>query len=101
MIDVTGIDLVAFAKKVYDLSSPLGLGFLHYTPEPLSDEDAKKCIIKKGNVILSMDYVNGRACKMNILKERDTGKWIIRDEWYDHSEEQYKELLDYFNIRKN
>ena len=30
MIDVTGIDLVAFAKHCYDLSAPQGLGLLHF-----------------------------------------------------------------------
>ena len=35
MIDVTGIDLVEFAKKVYELSVPQGMGILHFTPQAL------------------------------------------------------------------
>jgi hypothetical protein len=31
MIDITGVDLVKFAQKVYALSVPRGLGFLHHT----------------------------------------------------------------------
>ena len=30
-IDLTGVDLVALAKKAYELSVPQRMGFLHYT----------------------------------------------------------------------
>jgi hypothetical protein len=29
MISITGVDLFSFAQKVYELSQPQGLGFLH------------------------------------------------------------------------
>jgi hypothetical protein len=29
-IDITGVDMVEFVKKVYELSLPQGMGFLHY-----------------------------------------------------------------------
>jgi hypothetical protein len=98
MIDVTGIDLVRFAQKVYELSSPQGLGFMHFTPEPLSEERAKQMIeCNDGrHVALSMDYVDGRACKMVVF--RNEKNLEIRDAWYDHSDERFKQLLAAFNI---
>lgn len=97
MIDVTGIDLVKFAQKVYELSMPQGLGFLHFTPEPLSEEEAKRSLRNDGSKIaLDMDYVDGRACKMVVFREGE--KLEIRDAWYDHTNEQFSELLDAFGI---
>ena len=94
MIDITGVDLIKFVKKAYELSKPLGLGLLHYTPEPLSDEEAKECIIK-GEV--GMDYVKGRSCKMRA--RFDDGRLLIRDKWFDHTDVQLTELLDHVGIQ--
>ena len=96
MIDVTGVDLVEFAKKVYELSVPQGLGFLHFKPEPLTDEEAKGCIRREGNIVLDMDYVNGRACKMVVRSEN--GKFVISDTWYDHTDKALAQLLQHFGI---
>jgi len=95
MIDVTGVDLVKFAQKVYELSAPQGLGVMHFTPRPLTDEDAKS-MISSTKYPLDMDYVSGRACKMTVIKRND--KLEIGDSWYDHTDSQFKELLDTFGI---
>ena len=91
MIDITGSDLVKVAQAVYDLSKPQGMGFLHAKSGGLSDEQAKS-LIQEGRIALRMDYVSGRACKMTVF--RDQGKLLIRDNWYDHSENQLMELID-------
>ena len=99
-IDISGIDLVKFVKKVYELSKPLGLGHLHFTPEPLTDEEAKKIIRTKKDLydcIIYMDYVKGRACKMTVW-ERD-GRLQIINNWYDHTCNQFKELLEHCEIK--
>ena len=98
MIDITGVDLVKFAQKTYELSSPQGLGFLHFTPQPLSDERAKE-IVERGKGTgypLDMDYVDGRACKMTVFEKE--GKLEIHDSWYDHTDEQLISLLSGFGI---
>ena len=100
MIDITGVDLVKFVQKVYELSMPQGLGFLHFTPEPLSEERAKEIVEQRGGAfsgsscVISMDYVDGRACKMNVREEN--GKLVINDSWYDHTDSQLKQLLETF-----
>jgi hypothetical protein len=101
MIDVTGIDLVEFAKKVYELSVPQGMGFLHFNPAPLTDEEAKELVGNFENdrmFALNMDYVKGRACKMHI--RRDGDKLTISDTWYDHTDRIYQQLLGYFKVKK-
>lgn len=91
-IDITGIDLKQFAKEVYALSQPQGLGFLHLQHGPLSDEDAA-AVVARGSerMPLRMDYVNGRACKMTVWC--DDGRLTINDSWFDHSDSALAELL--------
>lgn len=97
-IDITDVDLVEFVKEVYKLSSPQGLGFLHFTEEPLSDQEAKDIIGTTFDscVAVSMDYIKGRACKMTVFIEGD--RKVIPDSWYDHSKSQLISLLDKFNV---
>lgn len=97
MIDVTNVDMVKMIKKVYDLSIPVGMGYLHFTPEPLTDEEAESLINKNDDrIIVNMDYIKGRACKFHIRKEGD--KLVTSDDWYDHTNEQYEELLAHVGI---
>jgi len=107
MIEITGVDLIKFVKKVYDLSIPQGLGFLQYKEFGLTDGEAQACIRPEipfpynrypKNIVVDMDYVKGRACKMKVFKKED--KLLIYNEWYDHTDKQLKELLLY-SIPKN
>ena len=88
------IDLRELAKKVYELSRPQGMGIIHFQPGGLSDVDAE-AITNCGNK-LNMDYVHGRACKFNVYEEN--GQRSIPDNWYDHTDAEYKELLNAFGI---
>jgi hypothetical protein len=101
MINITGIDLKSFVKKVYELSVPQGIGFLHFTPNPLSDKEAEEIIELYKNdkrIALSMDYVNGRACKMTVYKQGN--ELAINDNWYDHTDSSFQNLLDSFGIKR-
>ena len=99
MIDITGVDLVKFVKAVYDFSVPQGLGFLHATDEPLTDDEAKQYIIdQEGRSAVSMDYVKGRACKMHVYREGN--KLLLPDTWYDHTDRIYDELLSKFGFTR-
>ncbi len=93
MIDITGTDLREFVKMVYKLSSPQGLGMLHYTEGPLTDEEVDAILSMDDHLYrLYMDYVNGRSCKMTVYKVND--KLFINDSWFDHSDEQLNILLE-------
>lgn len=96
-IDITGVNLIQFIKKVYDLSLPQGLGFLHYRSDSLSDEEAKENLIPDNNrIIVDMDYVRGRACKMVVFKEKE--KLLINYPWYDHTDQALQQLLTELGI---
>ncbi len=102
MIDITNVDLVDFAKKVYELSVPQGLGRLQFTDEPLSDKEAKQIVAlyaQSSAYALDMDYVKGRACKMTAF--RNNGILQIPDSWYDHTDKCFDLLLNNFGIERN
>lgn len=102
MIKITGVDLVAFAKDVYELSTPQGLGMLHARPDGLSDEDAKRIATAYADdkrEALSMDYVHGRSCKMHVRRD-DNGDLWIGESWYDHSSAALDDLLARHASRK-
>ena len=91
MIDITGIDLVKFVQKVFELSIPQGLGFFHFTPNPLTEEEARGIVDRAsrntGSVKLDMDYISGRACKMVVWEKN--GDLLMGDPF---SAEMLKEI---------
>jgi hypothetical protein len=91
-IDITNCDLRKVISAVYELSAPQGLGFLNFTPKPLSDEQID-AILASGSerYPLDMDYVGGRSCKFHVRREAN-GRLTIPDRWYDHTGEQLREL---------
>lgn len=97
MINVTGIDLVTFIKKVYDLSISQGLGCLYYQAGGLTSAEARQYIRPDGSV--NMDYVKGRACKMSV--QQRNGTLFIHNPWFDHSDEQLRQLLEAVGISPN
>lgn len=103
-IDVTDVDLKKLIKTAYDLSVPFGLGCLHYREGNLSDEEVDSILDKwkkdKSRIVVDLDYVHGRACKLTVLKCTKTGRLFIYDSWYDHNEEDLKKLLEAVGITK-
>ena len=97
MINITGVDLAKVVQEAYRLSTPQGLGFLHFQEGGLTDEEAASLIaFRDPRTPLTMDYVRGRACKLTVFKE---GKELfIQNFWYDHSDEQLKELLEAIGV---
>lgn len=93
MIDVSGVDVRELVRAAYELSAPKGLGFMHFTPEPLSDAEVDAIIGAPdySKCLVSMDYVNGRCCKFGVWQDGDT--LTIRSPWFDHSAAQLTALL--------
>lgn len=101
MIEITGVDLVKFIKKVYDLSVPQGMGYLHFKEGPLSDDEAQALIDRKeygGHIKVSLDYVRGRACKMTVFKDGD--RLWIPSRWFDHQDFHLNDLLEHCGIKR-
>lgn len=95
MIDITGCDLRKVIQEAYDLSVPQGMGFLHFKPGPLSEEEVTGIWERFKNdnqLALSMDYIKGRAVKLTVFR-RD-GRLYIDTQWYDHPPHDYDLFLE-------
>jgi hypothetical protein len=82
-------------RAVYDLSVPVGLGFLHAKPGSLTDAEVADIIeLSKDHPYYAarMDYVNGRQCKMKVRRAQG-GELEIPSHWPDHTSEHLSELL--------
>lgn len=99
MIEITGIDLRRFAKKVYELSPATSE---KDTLEALSDT-VMGVVMDSGGLrgwkkyVLDMKVIKGRACNMTVF-ESNEGRWFIQDTWFRHSRLQLKQLLDHCGV---
>ena len=79
MVDINGLDRAEVLRSLYDRARPQGLGFLHFTSEPMTLKEAQG-LVEQGNYF---DYVNGRVVKVSLpagateideyLYDRDNG----------------------------
>lgn len=78
MIDIKGISKAAVLAALYNASRPLGMGFLHHQPSPMSEKEAAEHL-KRGSYF---GYLNGRVMKVDLsgdtleerLYDRDNGQ---------------------------
>ena len=78
MIDITDRKAKVLAA-LYNRAKPLGMGFLHFTPEPMTEKEAQD-MLDSGQTYF--DYVKGRVMKVNFkddefdpyLYDRDNGE---------------------------
>lgn len=76
-VNIKGIDKAKLLAALYDNARPLGMGMLHYTPEPMGIEHARGLLEETGR----FDYVAGRPLKVRLdgdeldtwLYDRDQG----------------------------
>ena len=73
MIDITGINKAEILAALYNNAKPIGMGFLHYTPEPMTIEAAEN-LLKENQYF---DYLKGRVMKVNLSGDQ------LRTELYD------------------
>ena len=84
-------------KAVYDMSVPVGLGFLHYVNGDISEETAKMVTEGAkygvpGAQSYHLDYVAGRQCKFG-FKHTEEGCTFDDEAWYDHTKYQLEDLI--------
>ena len=82
-IDISKLDKAAVLAALYNKSQPHGMGFLHYTPQDMTRDEAAAIIasdVQKGRRSY-FDYIKGRVMKINLscdmlrtgLYDRDNG----------------------------
>lgn len=93
-------------KAVYNLSYPVGMGYLHFQPGNLPKANLKAILDLADtriqcnktrtdgyqSSIVSMDYVLGRCCKFDVWQQED-GNLYFHDEWLHHSPVDMEALL--------
>lgn len=78
MISIAGLSKAEVLAALYNRAQPLGMGFLHYDPKPMSIEEATE-ILKSSEYF---DYLKGRVMKVSLknstvderLYDRDNGQ---------------------------
>ncbi len=82
-IDISKLQKCDVLAALYNRSSPLGLGLVHFTPEDMTSEQAQKIIdeMKSDGYPPKFDYLKGRVMKVDLsddavdtrLYDRDNG----------------------------
>lgn len=62
MINISGIDKAAILAALYNNSKAQGMGFLHFTPQDMSVDEAKQLLQQE----TCFDYLHGRVMKINL-----------------------------------
>lgn len=75
MINIKNCDKAAVLAALYNNSKPLGMGFLHYTPEDMSVEEARE-LLKKDDYF---DYLKGRVMKVDLSTDELNPRLYDRD----------------------
>ena len=78
-IDLTSMDKAEVLAKLYNYSKPQGMGFLQFTPEPMTTKEAQS-LLDSGQTYF--DYLKGRVMKIKLkgdtlqtaLYDRDNGR---------------------------
>ena len=78
-VAIDGLDKAAVLAALYNAARPQGMGFLHYTPAPMTTEEARAEINNRR--WLRFDYLHGRVMKVDLsadsfdpyLYDRDNG----------------------------
>ena len=83
-IDIKGIDKAKILAELYNNAQPLGLGFLHYNPTPMTKEDAQK-ILDAGYTYF--DYLKGRVMKIDLSEDDMRTDLYNRDNGHGKAEE--------------
>lgn len=89
--------ILAFIRKAYAMSKPQGMGFLHFEEGELSDADLLNIMEHAQCGSIHLDYVKGRSVKLFLQRDKGSKDYSFGyfqpDPWYDHSMEQFEELL--------
>lgn len=82
MIDIKGLTKASVLAALYNASRPQGLGFLHFTPEDMTEQEAERALtadIGPFQRPMYFDYVRGRVLKVDLSKDAFDPRLYDRD----------------------
>lgn len=65
-ISLVGLDKARLLAALYNASRPIGIGFLWYDPEPMSEAEAAE-LLKRGRGTW-VEYLKGRVIKIDLAQ---------------------------------
>lgn len=72
MISIAGKNKAAVLAALYNNSRPQGLGFLHYDPKRMSQEEAAELLKSQ----TYFDYLNGRVMKVDLKSDTELNPFL-------------------------
>lgn len=66
-MDISKLDKARVLKALYNRAQPLGMGFLQYTPKPMTEDEANVYITCYGAGYI--DYLQGRVMKIDLAED--------------------------------
>ncbi len=82
-MDISKLNKAEVLAALYNNAKPLGMGFLHFTPEPMAREEAQ-AMLDAGQTYF--DYVKGRVMKVDLSKDELWTGTYNRDNGTDAAE---------------
>lgn len=84
-IDISGLSKAAVLAALYNRATPLGLGWLHYDPQPMTEQEASELLGSTENDMgfpkraAYFDYLKGRVMKVDLSGESFSPALYDRD----------------------
>jgi hypothetical protein len=72
MLSIAGLDKADVLAALYNASRPLGMGFMHYDPAPMTRDQAA-AVLAQGTYF---DYLKGRVMKIDLSKDDQFEEWL-------------------------
>lgn len=67
MVSIVGLNKTAVLAALYNASEPLGMGFMHYDPKPMTEEEAASFLVEGQSHYF--DYLKGRVMKIDLTSD--------------------------------
>jgi hypothetical protein len=93
VMDISKLDKADVLATLYNRAMPLGMGMLHYTPEPMTREEAQVMLDESRDKYF--DYVKGRVMKIDLSKDELRTALFNRDNGPDAAENALAGLSAY------
>ena len=101
-INIAGLDKAEVLAALYNAAKAQGMGLLHYTPEPMTIEQARELLGSRPDLAphasprqrTYFDYVKGRVMKVELSGDELNTRLYDRDNGDGAAERALKPLLD-------
>ena len=97
MVNIQGLNKAAVLAALYNGSRPLGIGFMHFDPKPMTEAEAA-ALLDKGD---DFDYLKGRVMKVRLSSDEYFDEWLYdRDNGPGAAQKVIDALRQHANVGK-